>query len=584
MAERRIDIILRWLEEHPEVVEASKERLEKLHAGFVEASAASKGLTRTAKEQAIAHAAVKEQLAGELEKVVAHEPGYRMLVAAHSKLQAASLETGRRLAEMSVKFRRAGYQVGFFGWIVTFSIRSMMRLGQQLWGMFRKLIMVSVKWPSSLAKVARALGLLQARGLLTAEMEDVLRSAMNKLIEIGPDFEALWAGFEALVISFAVLVTSDLLPILSNLLNWLAVKLADPATREWITNTARMVAEELIPALFDILPALMGVVSAFLPLLPIVASLLRLFGPFIPILFLVGTAFWALGPILTAISGIISIVTGVLGFLAGTFGIVSTAAGGMGIAIGATTIALGPFLLIIGAIIGAIAAIILIWQNWDAIVKAFTPVFEALRPVGEAVMRVLQALWGVIQSVGNIFFQLSRIIVALIGIALKPLMPIFTAIYNALVPIFTFIKNTVIRVLDTFTAGLRALKGMLDAVGGFLGGIADALGALCFSHAAVGVKLFESSLQDTIPLMQESLSTAKRLRRELKEPFAGAVAFGAAPVGARGSAAVEAREVTQYVTVEAPIYIESVSAEVDLDEVEDAVDKGIASGVKRIVT
>ena len=104
-----------------------------------------------------------------------------------------------------------------------------------------------------------------------------------------------------------------------------------------------------------------------------------------------------------------------------------------------------------------------------------------------------------------------------------------------------------------------------------------ALLELCFRHAAPQAAAFAEELERVNELTRQVIDTHTTLSRTLRQPFGGGVNFAGIGLGNGYGAGY----VPQDVTVYANITIENVSSEVDLDELQGAISRGIADALRR---
>jgi len=316
-----------------------------------------------------------------------------------------------------------------------------------------------------------------------------------------------------------------------------------------------------------------------------------------------------------------------------------------GIATGGLTglaMAVGAIAPPIGALILAIEGIILAITHWREIVDALTgawnwfvsvlqPVIDAIRSAASTVadffMPILQALWNVVQQVGYVFYQLGRVfyelgrvimslvllpfkllwqhvlrplwnflsglfmtawnaiiavLTRLYNIAIKPVIDALTWLWkNVLEPVVTFIRDTVLGVLNRFADALRTVGDWLGGVANALGSVVDWLGSICFRHAAADADKFSRSLDRTESQISSFLRASRDVRSVLQDTFTEVGGFESPEITVTAGARTVQQQTTQYVTVPVTIYVSSVSAEVDLDELAAAVSRGVGDAVRR---
>jgi len=117
------------------------------------------------------------------------------------------------------------------------------------------------------------------------------------------------------------------------------------------------------------------------------------------------------------------------------------------------------------------------------------------------------------------------------------------------------------------------VNNVVGAVTGGISNLGNALMSLCFRHATPYAEAFADTVTDvtgkTVELEKDISSLGKGLRG-LSESEVGIGGVGGAAGGG-----------TQYVTIHAPISIESISSEVDLENATEEINKAIANSVRR---
>jgi len=283
MSERKIELILEWIERNPAKFKAVRDKVDDLGTATKAAYRTVASGLKTEDQVQAAQAATADSYTNALDAVLSTVPSYKMAKDIQQRMARQAMATQVQIFKLGERIRKAGRQIGFFGWIISYAARSMVRQLTQVLNWFIKLIKVTADWPESLEKVAVAMGLLQSQGLLSADMADLLSQTMQRLIKDGPKFQALWAGFEALFIAFASILTSNVLPSLTELLNTLAEFLTRKDVQDLIARIGEQMvklAESIIPAL----PNLMQVVSILLDVANALSPLMPLILPLIPII------------------------------------------------------------------------------------------------------------------------------------------------------------------------------------------------------------------------------------------------------------------------------------------------------------
>jgi len=577
MSEQRIKIILEWLEAHPRAYSDVRKKIGELAIANQQATTIALRNAKTTKQQEMVLKA-----AGEVYRETAiniyrrNIPAIDQGVQINAKMRKQQEELTKKAERFGAKIQRVGWRIGFFGWIVSFAARSIMRIFKQLFDAFKRLVKVSAEWPSSLGKVATALALLESRGLLTTDMEELLLDTMDRLIELGPDFEALWAGFEAAFIAVSTILTSKVVPAMATGLAKLAKFILENEDR--IASIAERFIGEFIPALIDALPALMDFVESLLPLLPILTNILKTLGPVAPGLFLLGTALWFLGPILTALGAIFSGINTVFKTFAGQSLWAALASGTLLESLKAVGVGIGTLIVKAGPIISIILQIALLILNWaDVLSGNLSPNIKFLIDVLGGATMALTALGMVLKvisgPIGWIILAVEAIILAIthwkeivdaISGALNWLGEQLGKIASALHPVNMAVRNF----SDTLSPVVNVVKSIGDGIGSLVG----ALSSLCFRHVTPDVKKFSLNLEKARLKATEMSRTMRNLRGGL-----GTLEFHGTP-----GTVLPSGPTTQYITISAPISIGEVSAEFDLDDVKDATLRGLAEAIRRV--
>jgi len=204
----------------------------------------------------------------------------------------------RFVGELGDRLYRAGWRVGFFGWIISYTGRSIVRTFEDIRRLMEDLLRTGADWVDNIQTIATALALGQRTGLLTADAFVVLQRALQRQLEFGLEFQALWLMYQSLLIEVKTAILAHALPAFVELLNWL---LAFVRTEQF-----RAFLEQLTGLIFALVPVLQTAVSAFLRWFPIVAPLVYLFAqlmaqlsPFAPLLMIIGGVLHFIGPLLT---------------------------------------------------------------------------------------------------------------------------------------------------------------------------------------------------------------------------------------------------------------------------------------------
>jgi hypothetical protein len=441
----------------------------------------------------------------------------------------------------------------------------------------KSIIKISADWPTSLGKVALAMGLLQSQGLLTADTQTLLQDTMQRLITLGPKFQALWAGFEAIWIAIATILTEKVLPAmisgLNSLVKWIL------ANEDRLANLAETFFSQVIPALIDAIPAVVSFAEALIPLLPTIIAIIKAIGPWAPALLILGMALSAAGPLLTIIGGLI---TG-LSYLFTTF-----AGQSIGAAIATDTFwlslakvlsGLGIFVGQIAPILPMIAQIILLIVNWsDVAAGTLSPsikgLIDALGGLAAALTVLAVALKLISGPVGWILLAIEGIILLITHWTevLAILQDAWARFWKSLTDPFGAFRDNILGVTSSTSKFNETLGDMYDTVTGGktqLDDLRDSLKTMCFSHANPQAELFTENLKAAITQTDQMESSVRGLSGSLKHSSGRfGVSAGSALGGNGGSTTI---------TISAPITFSGpISKDTDPQEFADAILKRLA--------
>jgi len=402
-----------------------------------------------------------------------------------------------------------------------------------------------------------------------------------------------------------------------------------PPLIDLIEKLGPTLIESFVDGIQQSIPLVMGLIDALEPFLPTLASIIGFLLPFAPILVAVGLAAYLLSPILIALGSLLSIVgtilsVGVIPFLSILGSLLLSIAAAVAVGYAVFNIlkdVIGPVPALIVAIVAAIATgvgIFLLFSKvlgFAAIVAgAASPAITALGvSVGAAGVAAAPAI-GIVLALGaavlmagagfllagvgvlvavNALIQLGQnlsliaplvpvllgIAAGLLGIAAAGIGMLPAAIGVGAMALAMIGLSVAVIAVSVAIWGLIAAAKAFDAVGnvvtGVIGGIANALSGLCFKHATPLVEKFTGALQESNEEMVNTVSDLNSLKRGLLD-VEGVGVGGVSPggVGAGGAATI-----TQ--EIYAPVTIEHVDAEVDMDELREQVIDGVAEGVRR---
>lgn len=586
MAERvrqaRIQLMLEWIEKHPGVVGRVEGKLRSLIGAYGNVTRYLRANIKDQNKLKKALQAARDVFEEKKVTLVSTGRGLRenakaadFMSAVSEKLAKNQGQLGRTLQGWGRRMIGVGYRIGWFAFRTMVLGRMIMNW---LLAPIKKGIRALLDWEGIIDRGATSMGLLAAAGLLTGERLDFLKGAISTLIEKGIAFSGAWGYLQTVLATMAADIAAVFTPALLEIADalvevWEQVKpTLIPALEDLVERVLppllsliREVGPAFITAFVDGLslsvPLIISLLNALKPIIPVAATIIGFLAPFAPILVAVGVAAYALSPIFIALGTALQLA----------------AFSAMGVSISLTGLlaAAAPIIAIILAIVAVIAVIIVVWQNWGKIVKWFTDVTRPLHPLFNAIREYLGALVHIATGAGKVIYNLGRIMFELIRIALTPLIEKLQPVWNILKAIWQLITTSVTPAINVLTAAIRvitdkltALGDILHGVGDFLGGVADALAGLCFRHVTPMVEKFSKAMETSAEATGELRTGLTGLRRGLR-----GTEFGEVGVGGYGG--------TQNVTVYADINIGTVSSEVDLSAVTDAVNRGIASALRR---
>lgn len=242
----------------------------------------------------------------------------------------------------------------------------------------------------------------------------------------------------------------------------------------------------LVPALSQLVPSILQVVSAFNPVSLIVQSI-------VPVLPQLSAAFGTMvGGILTAITPLIPVLTQIATMVAGQLGqafatiapILAQVATTFGGVLAQAITSIAPIIAQVGQVVASIlpSLVTLAGTVLTALADAFTSILPALLPLvdvlGGVLLTIVQALAPIITQLAGILAQLLppiiglvAPIVELVATALTPLITIFGDLIGAILPPLLDLLMAVITPVAQLAGTLAsALAPVLDLVAGIISG------------------------------------------------------------------------------------------------------------------
>lgn len=330
--QRRLEIVIAWMQQHPGVVRNVQTQLRSLAGsyGFLRRNVGQLNLTQA--EQAT----FMEQLttAYQQMRVAAGARTATTVKLLNKALQGTTKAIQEGTAAgggIAGAFRRMGFRVGWLGFRLAILGRMILRMAiQPIKGLHKTIL----DWETGIENAALALA-LQAAGMGEAGMSaEELRATMLAIPEAAFAVKTAMLGLQTTWMQLAVDNAPALIAILSTL-------------QDILEGTGGVIITSMIAALSDVLPLVSGFLNLLKPLAPLLGTISAALLLLSPFLIGIGMAMFMLQPIMLLVNS---------GILAST------------IAIGGMTIALGPLLLAIAAIS---AALLILYTYWDDIARAF---------------------------------------------------------------------------------------------------------------------------------------------------------------------------------------------------------------------
>jgi len=329
--QRRLDIVIAWMQEHPGVVNSVQTQLRSLAGSYGFLRKQVGNLNLTTEEQNVYMDALKQTYQEMKVRAGTNAQTVDMLnktMKATTKIIDDQSESGQGLTAVA---GRLGFRLGWLGFRMASMGRMILRAAVQP---LRSLLGTLTSWEKGIESIAIALGLQEAGMGDTGKSAEDLRRIMEGIPDTGMAVETAMGGIQATMWELAQAAAPALIDILE------AVQgIIDTVGIAFIVSMAEGLASAL--------KAGEGFFAGIAPIVPLLGKLFAVLVLLSPVLIAIGSAMFLLSPFLIA---------GSLGF------------GAMTVGVGGLTIALAPLLI---AIVAIGAAIALVTVYWDDLVKAF---------------------------------------------------------------------------------------------------------------------------------------------------------------------------------------------------------------------
>jgi len=295
----------------------------------------------------------------------------------------------------------------------------------------------------------------------------------------------------------------------------------------------------------------MGMLQWVSPLIPSFARIAGALLPLAPLFTAIGTALYFVTPVLQAFGSFLDLLPGSL---------LSSSVASQGL--GAALSTLGPIIAAVGYVVAGIIA----W--WDELVEIWN------LTVGPAINTLMSAFGDLGSAIGVSvdWMQLLKYATWPVYAALSALMMIVSSVIHhvaELVRWIAFLERKFHFIRDTINLVNGAFSGFNSALSSGIRGVADFISRVCIPHTMMDI--FEKTNMATRSL--------QGFHEELRRTEAGIMRVtSGVSIGMRIPSTAGG---TQYVTISAPITIESISSSMDLDEVTDAITDAISDALRR---
>jgi hypothetical protein len=311
-AEERIQIIIDWVQKNPKELKGLVQSFNNIDKAYGQAHKTLMAGTSSTKEQTKLTGYLAEALADAYEHALRHRKGFQMIKKA-LEIQERDLDKSQKRWEGYGKsLSKAGRTMGFYGFIVSFSIQRILRSLQDVARFFTQSITYTSKWIDGIIDARLALAYMKAAGLEGTEAfensQRVLDATVENLYANGMKVDALWRGLNAQWHSVQVTIATALIPTLTELLALIAKQVARPETQRALQELARAFGQVAL-AIVPIIPSLVAVAKTIADILVFLRPFYGIIIPVVAALFVMGTVLTIIGPLITSLGYAIKAVT-----------------------------------------------------------------------------------------------------------------------------------------------------------------------------------------------------------------------------------------------------------------------------------
>lgn len=329
--QRRLEIVIAWMQQHPGVVRSVRSQLRSLAGSYGFLKTQSDKLNLTTEEQAVYFGALKQTYDEMRVRAGASAQTVSMLnktMQATTKVIKEQDESGKGLTK---GMGRMGFRLGWLGYRMASMGRMILKAAI---GPLKQMLGTLRDWEKGIESIAVALGLQEAGLGDTGKSAEELRKILAGIPKTGMEVQTAFGGVQAAMWAMA----QEAAPALIDIMH---------AIQDIIESVGTAFIVSLAEGIGSALKAGGALLKTLKPFMPLLGKLFAVLVVLSPVLIAMGTAMFLLTPLM----------------IAGSLGL-----GAMTIGVGGLTIALGPLLL---AIVAIGAAITLVIVFWDDLVRGF---------------------------------------------------------------------------------------------------------------------------------------------------------------------------------------------------------------------